>query len=147
MHSIIGWGTKGDFNILYLLWFDDQGLADDPSRWAELFRMWRNRPGLSREDAFTPKSNGINVMRGRGREVVMVGLGEGCRTSWKPSPHSHLNDLEIKEDTTKPDGDDSESVYATAVLPNQCIHLFTCMCRRSRAWKATNALCSLFFFS
>lgn len=89
------------------------------------FQNVKKQSRAQREEAFTAKSNGVNVMRGRGGgSDQLKALSAVC---------SHFNDLEIKEGTTKADGADSESVYVAAAPPNQCIHLFTCACQRSRA--------------
>lgn len=59
------------------------------------------------------------------------GRGEGVSDQLKAlsAVCSHFNDLEIKEGTTKAD---PESVDVAAAPPNQCIHLFSCACQRSR---------------
>lgn len=116
-----------------------------------LLMIWAGEQSFSEceeTDPFTPKSNGINVTRGRGGGGGGDGLGEGVSDQLKAlsAVCSHFNDLEIKEDMTKADGADSVSAYVSVALPNQCIHLFTCTCQRSRAWKASNTLCSFIFF-
>lgn len=92
------------------------------------FQNVQKQSRAQREEAFTAKSNGVNVMDGgAGGEAVsdqLKALSAVC---------SHFNDLEIKEGTTKADGADPESVDVAAAPPRHCIHLFTCACQRSRA--------------